>query len=148
MAERRKLTLWAGFSQYSHKHLVFATGRDNTGASALIQSACLPIPATGWFLAYSEEASSIFYFLTHTWIQGLSGTPLWVGDSGGGHSAHQHVASAHRHVAILVIQTLEEEFRDFSYYLKKIALILYAAFWLHNEVGSPSHTKLAVKFLL
>lgn len=66
------------FSQYSHQHLVFATGRDNTGASTWIQSACLSIPATD-FLPIQNKFCQII-FMTHTWIQNLSVSPLCVDD--------------------------------------------------------------------
>lgn len=59
MAERRKLTLWAGFSQNSHKHLVLATGRDNTGASAAIQSAIFLL----LYLTYSGRYGKLFQIL-------------------------------------------------------------------------------------
>lgn len=40
-------------------------------------------------------------------FEGLSSTPLWVDDGGGGDSVHQYMASAHGRMAtILVIQTL------------------------------------------
>lgn len=38
---------------------------------------------------------------------------FWIGDGREGDSAGQHVASAHRHMAILVVQMLSEELFDF-----------------------------------
>lgn len=77
MAERRKLTLWAGISQYSQKHLVLATGGNNTGASA---SSSLPASV---FLLFSDflhtqddkESFAKFSFLIHAQFEGLSGAP-------------------------------------------------------------------------
>lgn len=70
--------LWAGFSQYSHKHLVFATGRDNTGAGALLQSACLPIPGY-WLVSYLFRRSFIKFLFLDTQLDSRS---RWHSSSG------------------------------------------------------------------
>lgn len=85
MAERRKLTLWAGFSQYSPKHLVLATGRDNTGASVAIQFAIFLL----LYLTYSGRYGKLFQILfldTHL-VSLIALLIFWVEDGREGDSA-------------------------------------------------------------